>query len=210
MMRYDFSQLAVMSGTRDLRGAITWESIAGARIRNPQAELREAIEPAEVVRSNDDLLEKIPRVVEAGFVFVQGPEREISGIVTTADLSYQFAILATPFFMLAEIERRLRRIIDGAFTSDELRNFVDPSNASRPVHSANNLTMGEYVRLLEQPDRWLRLKWSLDRKEFVEALDGVRGVRNEVMHFSPDPLDDDQIRQLEDFLRWLRKLDPES
>jgi restriction system protein len=210
MMRYDFSQLAVMSSSRDLRGAVTWESIAEARIRNPQAALKEAVEPAEVVRSGDDLLEKIPRVVDAGFVFVQGPDRQISGIVTTADLSNQFATLAKPFFMLAEIERRLRRIIDGAFTSEELREFVDPSDTSRQVKSAADLTIGEYVRLLERPDCWMRLRWALDRKEFIEAMQEVRGTRNEVMHFSPDPLDDDQIVQLGNFLKWLRKLDPES
>lgn len=33
MMRSDYSQLAVQSGPRDLRGAISWESIAQAKIR---------------------------------------------------------------------------------------------------------------------------------------------------------------------------------
>jgi len=210
MMRYDFSQLAVMSGSRDLRGAVTWESIAQARIRNPQAALKEAIELAEVVRAGDDLLEKIPRVVDAGFVFVQGPDRQITGIVTTADLSNQFSTLAKPFFILGEIERRLRRIIDGAFTLEELGKCVDPSDASRQVRSAADLTIGECVRLLEHPEAWHRTGWALDRKEFIEALKAVRDTRNEVMHFSPDPLDDDQITELHNFLKWLRKLDPGS
>lgn len=97
MMCYDYSQLAVVSGLRDLRGAVSWESIAQARIRDPRAELREAIAPAETVRSSDDLLAQIPRIMEAGFVFVLAEDKRINGIVTTADLSQQFADLAKPF-----------------------------------------------------------------------------------------------------------------
>jgi hypothetical protein len=209
MMRHDFSQLAVMSGPRDLRGAVTWESIAQARIRDPKAALREAVTNGEVVRSDDDLLAQIPRIVDAGFVFVQATNKVISGIVTTADLSNQFLILAKPFFVLAEIERRLRRIVDRAFESDELQSVMDPADAGRHVKSAEDLTLGEYVRLLEDPARWPRLGWALDRKVFIEGLHQVRETRNDIMHFSPDPLDDEQITTIENFLKWLRKLSPE-
>jgi restriction system protein len=206
MMRNDYSQLAVMSGPRDLRGAVSWEAIAQARIRDPQAGLREAVINHEVVRSEDDLLAQIPRIVDAGFVFVQAADRQVAGIVTTADLSHQFAILAKPFFVLAEIERRLRRIVDGALQSDELQAVIDPADATRPVKSAEDLTLGEYVRLLEDSERWPRLGWALDRKVFIDGLHKVRAIRNEVMHFSPDPLDDDQVITLENFVKWLRKL----
>jgi len=206
MMQHDFSQLAVMSGSRDLRGAISWESIAQARIRNPAAGLQEAVINGEVVRSDDDLLEQIPRIVDAGFVFVQGPDKRITGIVTTADLSDQFVILAKPFFVLAEIERRLRRIVDKAFELDELQSVVDPADEGRQVKSAEDLTLGEYVRLLEDSERWPKLGWALDRKVFIEALHQVRETRNDVMHFSPDPLDDKQVKAMENFVKWLRKL----
>jgi hypothetical protein len=205
MMRNDFSQLAIMAGPRDLRGAVSWESIAQARIRNPQAGLQEAVINGEVVRNDDDLLAQIPRIVDAGFVFVQARDKQITGIVTTADLSHQFAILAKPFFILAEIERRLRRIVDGAFDSEELQAVVDPADA-RQVKSAEDLTLGEYVRLLEDPERWPRLGWALDRKVFIGGLHQVRITRNDVMHFSPDPLDMDQVVALENFVKWLRKL----
>ena len=69
------------------------------------------------------------------------------------------------------------------------------------------MTIGEYVRLLENPDCWSKLEWKLDRKVFIEALKKVQSTRNEVMHFSPDPLDDDDLRHLENFLKWIKKLD---
>jgi hypothetical protein len=207
MLRYDYSQLAVMAGTRSLRGAVSWESIAQARIRNSNAPLVEAVIPGEVVHDDDDLLAMIPRIINAGFAFVEARDKQITGIVTTSDLSQQFAVLAKPFFLLAEIERRLRRVIDRVFTADELKEVLDPADAEREIRSADDLTIGEYVRLIELPARWERLGWALERKVFLGALDEVRIVRNDVMHFSPDPLDDEQLRRLENFLKWIRRLD---
>jgi len=207
MMGKDYSQLAVQSGPRHLRGAISWESIAQAKIRNPDAGLRDAMFTPEVVGLYDDLLDRIPRIVDSGFAFVLSPDGQTCGIVTTSDLSEEFATLAKPFFLLAEIERRLRRIIDTHFTKEEIAEIVDPADARRSATSASDLTIGEFVRLLEEPSRWGRLKWSLDRKVFISELSEIRCIRNEIMHFSPDPLDDKQIRKVELFLRMLRRLD---
>jgi CBS domain-containing protein len=209
MLSHDYSQLAVMSDARNLRGAVSWESIAQAKILNPGAELRAAIKDAEVVRASDDLLSKIPRIMEAGFVFVQARDNTISGIVTTADLSEQFATLASPFLLLAEIERRLRRIIGRSFASDDLGAVADPTDTGREVSSPDDLTLGEYVRLLEFDQRWAKLGWALDRKVFILHLQEVRSIRNEVMHFSPDPPGKAQINKLESFLKWIRRLDVE-
>lgn len=210
MICNDYSQLAVQSGPRDLRGAVSWESIAQAKIGKPEAGLRDAIRQPEVVGLHDDLLARIPMIVEAGFVFVQASDRQICGIVTTADLSLEFGALAKPFFMLAEVERRLRRLIDRKFNSDEIAAVVDPADTERSAASASDLTIGEAARLLESPANWNRLGWLLDRPIFINQLHGVRQIRNEVMHFSPDPLDEDQIRRIELFLRSLRKLDPQQ
>ena len=194
---------------RSLRGAVSWESIAHARICNPNAGLTEALFLPETVRLDDDLLAQIPKIVDAGFVFVEAPDRQISGIITTADLSFLFATLAKPFFLLAEIERRLRRLIDHSFDPEDLARVVDPADAKRSAKRASDLTIGECIRLLEEPGRWARLDLNIDRRIFIEALDGIRQIRNEVLHFSPDPLDDEQIRKTELFLKWLRKLDPQ-
>jgi restriction system protein len=209
MMGKDYSQLAVQSGPRDLRGAISWESIAQAKIRKPDAGLRDAMVTPEVVGLNDDLLARIPMIVDASFVFVEARDRQICGIVTTADLSLEFATLAKPFFLLAEVERRLRRLIDEHFTCEEIAAIVDPADAKRSVASASDLTIGESARLLEEPGRWSRLGWGLDRAIFIAELQDIRLIRNEIMHFSPDPLDDEQVRKIELFLRLLRRLDPQ-
>lgn len=163
----------------------------------------------EVVGLNDDLLARIPMIVDASFVFVQAQDRQISGIVTTADLSLEFATLARPFFLLAEVERRLRRLVDEHFSPEEIAAVVDPSDSDRSAASARDLTIGECARLLEQPDRWKRLGWEIDRVIFIDDLHSIRMIRNEVMHFSPDPLEDEQILKINRFIRSLRRLDPQ-
>jgi len=149
-------------------------------------------------------------IVDASFVFVRALDRQICGIVTTADLSVEFASLAKPFFLLAEVERRLRRIVDDHFTPDEIHAIVDPIDVERSATSASNVTIGEVARLFEEPDRWKPLGWALDQSIFIKQLYDIRSIRNEVMHFSPDPLDDDQIRKVELFIRSLRKIDPKA
>ncbi len=209
MMKNDYSQLAVMSDKRNLRGAVTWESIAKTSMRMAKPQIRDCVIPAELVRFEDDLIQHIPQIVRSGYVFVHRPDRTISGIVTTADLSEEFGRRATPFFLIGEIERRLRRAVDHIFTTAELAHVRDPRDATRDVESASDLTIGEYIRLLENPSQWNKTAWQAERSIFIEALQSVREIRNEVLHFSPDPPDEDQIAELRSFIRWLKFLDPD-
>lgn len=208
MMKNDFSQLAVVSGPRSLRGALTWESIAQASLHSARPSVMECVVPAEVVRFEDDLMHHIPRIVDAGYVFVQGRDQSIEGIVTTSDLSDEFARLATPFFLVGEVERRLRRVVRRTFTTSQIASVRDTDDTNREVTSVDDLTMGEYARLLESRQNWEKTGWQIDRKIFIGALHDVREIRNDVMHFSPDPLDQEQLNQLRLFVRFLKILDP--
>jgi CBS domain-containing protein len=206
MLVNDYSQLAVMRGPSDLTGAITWESVAKALLRRkPVTDVKKATVDATLVRRDADLLQTIPDIVKTGFVFVRDQGREVTGIVTTADLSEQFADLAGPFMLLNEIEVRLRIAIGGAFSVEELASAKDPADA-RDVVSVHDLSLGELARLLDPQEHWERLRWELDRKEFLAALQRVRRIRNEVMHFSPDPLRSEDLQALRTFLDCLRTI----
>ena len=69
MMKFDFSQLAVMSGHRDLKGAVSWESIAQALLKGDAERVADATVRAQVVQSDDDLISQIPTIIESDFVF---------------------------------------------------------------------------------------------------------------------------------------------
>jgi hypothetical protein len=72
MMRYDYSQLAVLSGPHTVRGAITWESIGRRRLLNPGVDtVGDCIVEARIVAADHHLLDVVPDVAGRGFVFVR-------------------------------------------------------------------------------------------------------------------------------------------
>lgn len=208
MLRHDYSQLAVTSGARTLRGAVTWESIAVAGLRGGETALKDAIIPTEAVSLNRDVLELIPRIADEGFVFVVKNDGTLSGIVTAADLSLEFLSLARPYLLLGEIERRLRRLLDEKIPVQVLERSARPGDDTREIQSASDLTFGEYVRILEYGEHWDLLNWEIDQKVFIRSLNEVKDLRNDVMHFSPDPFGDEELQVLRNFIRMLRALDP--
>jgi CBS-domain-containing membrane protein len=126
MLYDDYSQLAITSGQRRLVGAVSWESMARAAIREPDFTLRHATVATTPVAPTADLIGLIPTIIEQGFVFVTQSDHTLGGIVTTADLSMRFGTLAKPFMLLGEIERRLRHVLSLKFKDSELSGLRDP------------------------------------------------------------------------------------
>lgn len=211
MLRDDYSQLAILSGPRTLQGAVSWKSIAQAQLRSRTCTLRDAIIPAWQtinVSLEDELIPLIPMIVDKEFVFVKKQDGSLGGIITMADLSLEYNRLARPFFLIGEVERRLRRIVGEVFPIELLGSIRDPNDGTRAINSADDLTFGEYQRLLENPNNWEKINWGVDRKIFIQDLNEVRSIRNEVMHFSPDPIDEEQLRRLNNFIGMMKVLDP--
>jgi CBS domain-containing protein len=207
MMANDFSQLPVMISERDVKGTVSWKSI-GSRLALGQAPkaAREAMDPHAEISSDASLSTAIPVIVEHEYVLVRGPDQRIVGIITTSDLSLQFQQLSEPFLLLGEIENHIRRIIGSKFSQDELASIRDPADGGRSVEAVSDLTFGEYKRLLEDPSRWTKLGLKLDRAVFIRLLEKVRETRNDVMHFDPDGIEDEGLKLLRDFARFLRTL----
>jgi CBS domain-containing protein len=204
MMDHGYSQLPVITEAGILVGAVSWERIGHIRVGSPGAGLADIIDPHPyVVKVDDDLLKTIPTIYEAGFVLVGDHGGEICGIVTTADLTEQFRLLAEPFFLVGEIEKRLRRCIEKAFTAEDFQCL------GRNITSVHRMTFGHYVRFLRAEGIWPQLSWQINCDLFTERLDQIREVRNEIMHFRPDPLTPKQRERLQLFTSWLRHLDPQ-
>ncbi len=53
---------------------------------------------------------------------------------------------------------------------------------------------------------WPSLAWPIDRKEFGKGLEEIRLVRNDVMHFNPDPIPDDTVELLRHVVRLIEDL----
>lgn len=207
MLTNDFSQLPVMTGPRELKGMVSWKTI-GSRLalKRPCTNVRDAMEPAQVVSADESLFDAIARIASHDYVLVQASDKTYTGIVTASDFNFQFQALAEPFLLVGEIENGLRRILHQKFNLKELEEAKAPGDDGRTIESPNDLTLGEYVRLIEAEKRWKKLKIEIDRVEFLQRLNRVREVRNDVMHFDPDGLSPDDLVFLREFAQFLKRL----
>jgi CBS domain-containing protein len=203
MLIEDYSQLAVMTGPRELRGAVSWKSLAKSRNADPNAKLSAAIIKAAPVPYTADLIGMLPVIQSQEFVFVSGVDRSVTGIVTLADVVEVYGQMASPFFMIGRIDQSLRRIIEATFAMDDIISLCDPDGL-RDLSSAEQLTMGDYRRIFENPDCWTKLGWPLDRKRFSARLDEIAKIRNNIMHFNNDPLPGDVVSMLQNFIDLLQ------
>lgn len=201
----DFSQLAVLPTPRTLLGAITWRSIAKALAGGGEPSVRDAMEPAKPHPFDTDLIDALPLLYEHDFIFVTSSTNEVSGIVTSSDVVRLYGETATPFFLIGEIDHLLRRFIADEWTIEQVATICDPAG-ERTLDSHDDLGIGDYQRMLQEPERFAALGWPLDRVEFDRVLDEVREIRNAVAHFDPDPLGAAEVEVLGNFLHLLREL----
>jgi CBS domain-containing protein len=201
MLLNDFSQLAVLGGPRNLRGAVTWRSIAQAMHQRPDASFADAIDTkVEVVAYDRDLFEVLPTLQQREFVFVLNEDKAIMGIVTTADVARRYGEMATPFFQLGELDQTLRWVLKQAFDVPTVQRLCN-----KTITSFDHLSFGDYRRVLENKEAWEKLGWRLDRLAFISRLEEIRLIRNKVMHFHPDPMPDDAVDKLRTFNNLLHR-----
>ncbi|ACO74642.1 CBS domain containing protein [Laribacter hongkongensis HLHK9] len=211
MMLNDFSQLPVMTNDRSVKGIITLSSIMNRQHFSSHDSLDDLtvqdcmIDHVEVSETAS-LFSVIDKIVENSYVLVRSADNLISGIVTATDLSMQFRQLSEPFLLLAEIENHLRSLIDRRFTLVELEKAKNQNDDNRAILSVADLTLGEIVRLLEDNENWKKIGVPLDRPIIIEHLNKIRIIRNDVMHFDPDGITDEDHATLLAFVQFLHNI----
>jgi CBS domain-containing protein len=207
MLKHDYSQLPVMTGERSVKGLSSWKSYGSRRsLGQACVYVREAMDDSHKVGVNDSIFSVVARMRDYDCVLVEDKSGVITGIITPYDISVTFGQLGEPFLVLGEIENHIRRLIEGKFTRDELAEARNPLDEGRVVEAVSDLTFGEYVRLLENSDRWNKLGLALDRATFVRDLEEVREIRNDVMHFDPEGIDSNDLKKLRDFAGFLQRV----
>ncbi len=208
MLQYEFSQLPIMQGERDIKGMISWRSIGSRYAMGGQCEkVRDCREDAQVIDANGLLFDAIPTIVKHGYVLVRDQQnRKITGIVTAADLSLQFQQLAEPFLLLREIELHIRQLLQDKVCPVDLESLASPENPKRKPASISDLSFGEYIRLLQRPEIWSKLCLNIDQILLTAQLEDVREIRNDVMHFDPDPMTSRQLAALKNAAKFMQQL----
>ncbi len=208
MVLRGYSQLPVLDEDGRLRGVVSWESIGRARMADANAGLQTATVRGQEADGSDDLLDWIGAIQQFGYVIVRDHDHKVCGLITASDLTVQFGTRVRPFVLVEEIEQRLRRVVDRCIPLERIRATV-PRGRAAQVHSAANLTFGAYKHLLKVPENWAALGWGIDQEHFLAALEECRNFRNGLMHFSPDPVTEEQLRPAQGLLELLRSLDPQ-
>lgn len=207
MMLNNYSQLPVMKGPRTIVGYISWETIGEAISKGEASELVKDYkrETVRTLKRDTPLLRAIYEVYKHDFIVVTGEDGTPCGIVTTADISSQFLTWTEPFVMLEQIENLIRHILDGKILKEDLEKVCQEE--SRKPESIDDLTFGEYIALMENPKQWERIGLkSVDRALFVQSLNEVREIRNDIMHFDPEGIDDSSRGKLKAMGDYLTKL----
>lgn len=207
MMLNNFSQLPVMNGTRKIVGFISWETIGEARSKGETSQQVKDYkrETVRTLKRDTPLLRAIYEVYKNDFIVVTAEDGSPCGIVTTADISSQFLTWTEPFVLLEQIENLIRHILDGKILKEDLEKVCREKD--RKPESIDDLTFGEYIALIENPKQWERIGLkSVDRALFVQSLNEVRVIRNDIMHFDPEGIDDSSKVKLMLVGEYLTKL----
>lgn len=199
---------AVRKSARELHGVISWESLArclasgsAAATDSATAVMRSEFQTRDESVSPFDVLTD---VASDGIVVTRTPAAGITGHVTAGALLSVMDTLTRPFLQLSRIESELRTLIDGSFTLAELQQARDPRDAKRTIASADDLTFGEYWRLLENDSNWERSSLrAFDRHAMIEWMKRINAIRNDIMHFRPAALEKDDRDSLSRFLAFL-------
>jgi CBS domain-containing protein len=207
MIANDYSQLPVATSDRDIKGVISWASLGSRMALGVSVtQVREAMDSYVEIAAHDSLFQAIPIIVSHGYVLVRAEDRRVVGIVTASDLSLQFQQLTEPFLLIGEIENHIRRLLDRKFSLDELSACRSESDATRSIGRVSDLTFGEYLRLIENPIKWIKVGLPIDRDAFCKQLERVRVIRNDVMHFDPDGIPPEDIEHLRKVARFLKRM----
>jgi len=207
MMTHDFTQLPVMTSERDVKGILNWRSIGSRMALGATADLvRNLMESHNEISHDASIFSAISTIVAKDYVLIRGSDNKINGIVTVSDLAIQFQTLTEPFLLLSEIENLIRNLLESNFTKEELASARDPAAGGRVIDSVADMTFGEYIRLLQSPEKWKQIKLSIDRDIFCKDLDRVREIRNGVTHFDPDGISEEELGFLREFANFLKEL----
>lgn len=207
LMMHHYSHLPVtQNNLRGTIGYISWKSIGEARANGASSDcVKDYMDKDFSILSNETpLLKAIAIVYKKGFILVENDKKELCGIVTTKDISTQFLMWTRPFLIMEEIENQVRSLIDGKLLLEEIKGV---QQNEREVNHLDDLTFGEYIYILQQEKFWSKLGLTeVDKKTFTEQLDRVREIRNDIMHFDPDGLSDEQVTTLENVADYLKKI----
>ena len=77
---------------------------------------------------------------------------------------------------------------------------------SELIEFIDDLTFGQYIRLIEKEENWQKLNLKIERVPFIKQLNRIREIRNDIMHFDPEGISEEQREALINMANFLTEL----
>ncbi len=184
-----YSQLAVASSPHNVRGVISYRSIAQAWLHGDPKIVADCLDATAPQASPDTpLLDVVALLKRHDVVLVVGADKKIAGLVTRADIAEEFEQSAAPFLLIGEIEDQLRWLVQKRLDVPTALAWLHGSAPGEPKLKVEDLTMGELQWILQNPEYWQRIGIKYDQGRFCKDLDAIREIRNAIMHFRDEGL----------------------
>ncbi|WPV01957.1 CBS domain-containing protein [Mucilaginibacter sp. cycad4] len=204
MIMHSFSQLPILNNQRDVDGIVSWKSIGRALALGKSCTTVSDCKEDVTILDHDELLfNAVKFVLEEEVVLVRQKDRTISGIVTATDIGEQFISMAEPFLIIEQIENHIRKMLGNKFEKEDLIFSEKLEEKSREINNISDLTFGQYVKLMEDPKKFEKLKINVDRGVLAKQLEEVRKIRNDVMHFNTDGINSQNLELLRQTVNFL-------
>lgn len=198
MILKDYSQLAVQTNGQGIQ-AISWKSIGKAELMNDSISfVKDCLEEPAILKEEKSFVKYLKLIAKKDYVFVQNSKKELTGIITTYDMTMRFNDFLKPYMEIGLIEEALRKVIREKLDHEEVSLRYDLKDEKEVTKKVSDLTFFEYLRIIGDKENWDSgaLK-NLDRKTFLNHLDSIREIRNKIAHYSPNPLSESEKYQLE-------------
>jgi restriction system protein len=181
MVEADYSQLPVVDRNGRMKGVVTWQSIARAKLTGRGHTIAEVTDhDAPTAREHEELFSRIQDLRQHGFLVIVDSEHVVTGVLTASDIADQLKLRIEPFTLLEEVELRLRRTLN-RYNREDL-----PTRTRNILEKKNLITLGEYRHVFAEPTLWQQLNWPFDQQSFLDRLDVVKKFRDNVAHWDVD------------------------
>ena len=207
MIMNNYSQLPILTSKREVYGIISWKTIGKALSLGKQClTVADCYEPVEVLNFDEPLFKAVKIILEKEVVLVRNLKKEISGIVTSTDIGEQFLILSEPFLLIEQIENFIRILLNEKLTYDDINKVLDLEKYEKEINHISDLTFGHYVRIFENEELFKKIEINVNRVMLQKMLVEVNKIRNEVMHFNPEAMEEKDLitlRKTQNFLQQI-------
>lgn len=213
MISLGISQLPVLQGGRKIQGVISLQSICERLNNGGKVELSDSVKDVmttayTLIRITDHILDVIPVVLDRGYAFVEKfpNSGNILGIITKTDIVELFETETALFVKLGEAENHLRALLNNKIKVTDIEKLYELGGRTfdkGDPDSLLKLTFGDYEQIINRDELWDKLKLGINQDTLKDLLADTREVRNAIMHFDRDRIDESQVDAVDKLNRLL-------